>query len=414
MHRRRLLAIACLGLALALTLGAAAVHAQDQVRIATNRCDVAFADRLVFALVAEADETIQSVTLYYRRQNERVTSRVVPEFVPGRHVEARFERKLERGEIPPGTRMEYYWRLELADGTSFGTDIVGFVYEDDRFSWQPIQAGNLSILHYGGEREAALARDLAAAGEEALARLQAEVGVTLDKPVQVYVYRNADDMAAALAPRSAGFDERILTLGVAVAEDTLLLLGDHPGTSETLAHELSHLVVGLATKNPYGPLPRWLDEGLAMYAEGGLPIDNARALREAVKRDALISVRSLSGYAGDPSQVDLYYGEVYSLVEFLLRTYGRDKMTELLQVFKAGTYQEDALQQVYGLTMDELDARWRESLGLQARATAEPAPVATALPEARDRAPGQTCPSLAIAGLLGAAAIAGRWRGWAG
>ena len=399
---RRTLSMVGLFLAAALIVGILPSRADSPIRILENRYTVHFADKMTFRLVAECDQPIQSVTLYYRRQKESVTSRVIPKFTAGCHVEATFEKSLERGEIPPGTTMEYYWRLELADGTRQDTPIQTFVYEDDRFSWQTVQADNITVLYYGSDTDGALARAVLGHAQSVLTRLQSEVGVSLAKPVRIYIYRNGNDMAAALSPRSEGYDERVLTLGVAVADDTLLLLGNQPSIQQTVAHELSHIVVGLATKNPYSPIPRWLDEGLAMYAEGELPADNAAALQDAINRDALISVRSLSGYTGQASQVDLYYGEVYSLVQFLLRTYGRDKMAQLLQVFQQGTYQEDALQQVYGLSLDSLDSQWRQSLGLQPRSTVGPARVAT--PQAgNSRSSGPLCPLSSLAGALGIA-----------
>ena len=405
---RTKLFVAGIGLAAALLFRTVAVDAQAGVRILEISHTVRFAAKLSFRLVAECDEPIEGVTLYWRQQGGGLTTRIVPDFDPGRHVEATYERPLERGEIPLGTPIEYYWRLELASGARFDTDVQSFVYEDDRFDWRRLEAGPITLLYYGGAAESRLAEELGKRGAETLDRLQQEVGVSLEKPVRVYVYRNAQDMEAALSPRSEGFDELILTLGVAVSEDVLVLLGGHPAARDTLAHELSHIVVGLATKNPYAPPPRWLDEGLAMYAQGELPAGNARALRTAIQSDTLLSVRSLSGYTGDPHQVDLYYGEVYSLVDFLLRTYGREKMAELLRVFKEGTTQEDALQQVYGLTVDELDAAWRESLGLAARPTA--AAVATRAPAQREHeSAARPCPA-ALMGILGIAAV-GVWRG---
>ena len=145
-----------------------------------------------------------------------------------------------------------------------------------------------------------------------------------------------------------------------------------------------------------------------MFTEATLPDGNARALDRAIRSDNLISVRSLSGYTGDPAQVDLYYGEVYSVVDFLLTQFGEDKMAELLRVFSAGVHQEDALQRVYGLGLDELDAQWRASLGLQARPT--PAPTLDSgerEPEEEDQSPGSgsgSCfpnllPSLLVVGI---------------
>jgi len=281
-----------------------------------------------------------------------------------------------------------------------------FSYDDDRFPWQPVQAGNLTVLYYGGDAQKTLAQELLSRAQETLSRLQTEIGITLQSPVHIYVYNSAEDMTAALSPRSQGFDEQVLTLGVAVSDDTLLLLGDHPEVQQTISHELSHIVVGLATENPYSPVPRWLDEGLAMYAEGKLPANNVTALQQAVKRDALISVRSLSSYTGDPQQVDLYYGEVYSLVEYMLQTYGRDKMTALLQVFKQGALQDDALQQVYHISLDTLDTQWRQSLGLGPRPTVTPtSAVAAVTPPAPVQAQrsGLLCP---LTGIIGAITLA--------
>jgi hypothetical protein len=65
----------------------------------------------------------------------------------------------------------------------------------------------------------------------------------------------------------------------------------------------------------------------------------------------------------------------------LLDTYGREKMVALLQEFKQGAYQEDALQKVYGFGLDELDRQWRKSLGLGPRqlpAAGTPSPSAEA------------------------------------
>lgn len=387
----------------------AVANADSPLHVLENRCTAHFAENLTFHLIAEHEIEIRQVILYYGLQGENLVNRIVPEFVPGRHTEATFEKTLERGEIPPGAVIEYYWRLELADGTSVDTGQQVLTYEDDRFPWRKLQADNITLLYYGDEAEHALAQDLLKQGQDTLVRLQEEIGVTLEEQVRVYAYRSSRDMAAALATRSTGFDEQILTLGVAVADNTLLLLGSAPNAQMTLAHELSHIVVGLATKNPYAPIPRWLDEGLAMYAEGELPASNAQALEQAIRNDALISVRSLSGYTGEASQVNLFYGEVYSLVEFLLDRYGRDKMGELLDTFREGTTQEDALQRVYGMGVDELDAEWRQSLGLGPRPTVSP--LATVVPTALRRRPlaDRLCPLPGlIAGLGLALAIATR------
>ncbi len=346
--------------------------AEDSLGVVENTYQVQFASSITFRLQVEADSEIAEVTLYYRRDGEGVTVMVPIPVSPG---DKSFSHTwdLEPGDVPVGEGFEYEWRVVDMDGNELRTSPVELEYVDDRFDWQRMAENNIILFWYGSSEGEA--RRLLGYALESLARLQEEMGAVLKEPVRIYVYRSKSDMSLALPLQSDAYDDRILTLGVVVDDATLLLLGTHSEVAGTIAHELSHIVVGLATDNPYSAIPRWLDEGLAMYAEGELPSGNRRALQRAVERDQLISVRSLSGYTGDPAQVDLFYGEVYSLVDYLLQSYGAEKMTQLLDAFTDGITQEEASQRVYGFGIDELDARWRQSLGLQPRGTpSTPAP----------------------------------------
>ena len=104
-----------------------------------------------------------------------------------------------------------------------------------------------------------------------------------------------------------------------------------------------------------------------MYSEDEIPADNLAALNRAIRRDELLSVRSMSSYPGQAKLVDLFYGEAYSVVKYLLDTYDRERMNALLSEFSEGMRQEQALRNAYGFGLDELDARWRTSLGLEPR-----------------------------------------------
>jgi len=79
----------------------------------------------------------------------------------------------------------------------------------------------------------------------------------------------------------------------------------------------------------------------------------------------LISVRSLSSpFSAITEQALISYGESQSIVTFLLQTYGKDKMDQLLNVFHEGAGYDYALKQVYGFDQDGLDVLWRQSLGI--------------------------------------------------
>lgn len=402
---RVLWVLALLG-ALWLVAGPALTARADQaVQVTENSYKVDFSKSIVFRLGAQAAVGMKEVTLYYRRSGEIVTVKV-PIAVKAGQTAFSHTWELESGDLPPGVRIEYEWRVVDAAGAVLKTDPLSFDYSDDRFNWKTMQDEEV-VLHWYGSDETQAKRLLGYA-TQSLARLQDQMGIAPQQPVQIYMYQTKSDMSLALPRHSEAYDDRILTLGVVVDEATLLILGPHPDVKGTMSHELAHVVVGLATHNPYGDLPRWLDEGLAMNAEGAMPAGNSEALKQAIRTDSLISVRSLSGYAGDPAEVDLFYGEVYSLVEFMLQTHGKDKMAQLLDAFREGLYQEQALQRVYGFGVADLDLQWRKSLGLGPRTTPVPGATQVAVPRRTPAPATSPCLSLFGGGLLGLAALAYR------
>jgi hypothetical protein len=186
----------------------------------------------------------------------------LPHLHGGQEISAQYTEPLEKGRFAPG-RVFASGGGCAEDGGSLETEPEVFEYTDTNQDWHTLSGKGWICSWYGDEAQAS---DLLSRADEALARLESNIGLTERRRVRVYVYNNQTDMSRALAERGEGYDERVMTLGVSVDEITLLLLGSHRDARQTIAHELSHIVVGLATDNPYTGLPRWLDEGLAMYA----------------------------------------------------------------------------------------------------------------------------------------------------
>ncbi len=394
----RTIVCAVLALLLVLVAGGATAQADAALVYQESRASYRFSEELTFWLDAQAEASIEEVILFYGIEDTPLVRRIYPAFDVDRQVSIEHRERLEPGQFAPGTRLRYWWRLTLASGEIIDTPIRSFAYTDDARDWQTLSEGRIDLHWYG--RNPRQAETLLQVAIAALGRLEDEIGVTTEQRVQIYVYANARDMQPALSTRSDAFDARVTTLGVVVSRDTMLLLGSHAKVDRTLAHELSHVVVGLATDNPYAGLPRWLDEGLAMYAEGELPQGNLLALERAVRDDALLSVRSMTSYSGRADEVDLFYGASYSVVVYMLETYGRDKMQELLQVFREGTHQDTALRRVYGFGLDELDARWRASLGLEPRTLPESPLEERPAPEPEKRLPATWAPYPVLAARL--------------
>jgi hypothetical protein len=140
---------------------------------------------------------------------------------------------------------------------------------------------------------------------------------------------------------------------------------------DTLRHELTHVATKVAGESAFSEVPAWLDEGTAVYGQSH-PGGFGDAVDQAISRGNVLSVRSITSYPGDPGKVTLFYGESWSLVSFLVDTYGEEQFADLYATIKGGERIDGALEVVYGFDQDGLEDEWRAANGLPPRETPEP------------------------------------------
>ena len=102
--------------------------------------------------------------------------------------------------------------------------------------------------------------------------------------------------------------------------------------------------------------------------------DQAKAANQLPSLDSLAG-----GFSEESDRANLSYTESYSVVNFLIQTYGRDKMTTLLIALRDGATIDAALQSAYSLDTNGLEDAWRTSIGASPRiGTSNPTPIPTA------------------------------------
>jgi len=338
------------------------VQAQGGLTILDNSAEVEFPSRLHFNLSAKSGGDITDIRLHYAVDREsfaEITSEVHIEFVPDTTIDVQWAWDMRKtGGLPPGSNVEYWWTVADANGSRVKTTPVRVKFDDNRYSWQSLTEGKVTIYWYEGKQS--FAGEIMLAAQQALARLAEDAGAYLKRPVKLYVYADARDLQGSML-----FPQE-WTGGVAFTGYGVIAIGISPHDlswgKRAITHELTHLVIHQMTSNAYTELPTWLNEGLAMYNEGLLEPSYVNLLKKVVTEDDLISVRTLSSqFSTDPAKAYLSYAESYSLVEFLVATYGRDKMLELLTTFSQGRgHYDEALEMVYGFDRDGLNALWRD------------------------------------------------------
>lgn len=355
-----------------------------------------FPASLTFNIAAESDETITDIRLHYQVEHlgfAQVTSEVVVAFAPAKSVEGQWVWDMRQtGSLPPGATVEYWWTVTDAGGAEAETAAASIIFEDTRYDWHRLTGGMVTLSWYDGDD--AFAGKLMAVTQQALAGLLADTGAALEKPVKIYIYADSSDLQGSM------IYSQEWTGGVTFAAYGIIAIGIGPGDldwgSRAITHELTHLVIGQAVFNPYGGLPTWLNEGLAMHAEGPMEDVFAATLESAAASGGLVSVRSLSSpFSAYSSLAVLDYAESASIVTFLIDTYGQEKMSALLTTFAGGSGYDEALKTVYGFDMDGLDKLWRAGLG-----AATTSPATTGAPSATSPVVGGEAASPWLIGLL--------------
>ena len=345
-------------------LSPAPAHTQGGLAVLSNSAEVEFPTHLSFSITAESNADITDIRLKYvvdRMSFARVTSEAYIEFEPSTRVDVSWDLEIVKAGGPPvGTEFWYWWSVEDAEGSRAETEPEVIRYDDSRFQWRHLDEGNVSLYWY--EQDESFAGELMDTAQEALARLAEDTGARLERPVDIYIYADTQDMLGAMLHPQAW------TGGVSYNGHNTILIGVSENNldwgKETIAHELTHVVVEQITYNPYNAPPRWLNEGLAKYNEGGSGAVHMLRITNAIDDGSLISVRSLSGpFSAVPERAFLAYAQSYSLVDYLIASYGTDDMLALLSAFQDGIGYDEALEQVYGFDVDGLDARWRDYIG---------------------------------------------------
>ncbi|MFC1917347.1 peptidase MA family metallohydrolase [Chloroflexota bacterium] len=339
------------------------VRAESNPRVTGSSVQVDYPGNICFTITAESGTNITDIRLHYqvnRMTIAAVTSEVYLDFSPAPRVETQWDWDMRKsGGLPPGTMVKYWWTVTDASDNQVKTEPAVFVVRDERYQWRELTEKSVTLFWYQGGTD--FADDLMHATQQVLARVEDFTGAVPEQPISIYVYASAQDLRGSMI-----FPQE-WTGGVAFTRYSTVAIGISPDSLEwgkrAIAHELTHLVIHQITFSAYGNLPTWLEEGLAMYAEGDLEGVFLQALYQAVIDEKLITVRSMaspfSAYAGESV---LAYAESYSVASFLVDAYGKEEMFELLKTFKQGSSYDTALLKVYGFDMDGLNTIWQNYL----------------------------------------------------
>ena len=362
---------------------------REPIRILSSSQDIDFPNGVVLRLEAEADAEITEVTLFYRLGRQKISIFGYPEYTPSTRVLANFRIKTSGVHyIPSGVDIEYYYQMRDTAGNVYQTPPYSFEYKDPAYDWQRYREGDLIVLWHDRPREQVeqVAREVS----QQLVEVKELLGLEDTPPMKAVILNSVREAGRSFPLISGATRRGHVYGGFAFGElDVFVLVGMR---RDGMVHEMTHLLLDEAIDSPRARVPSWLNEGLAMYFESGSGGREA-IVAEALRRGRLLPLKGMVSQPGRPRDIRLFYAQSRSVVDHLMRVHGTASMAALLGALDQGKALNVALQEAYGMTLDQIEEEWKVTLASE-----------TPLAAAPDL--GTVGTSAIIAGALGAALVA--------
>jgi hypothetical protein len=268
------------------------------------------------------------------------------------------------GHIMPNTPVTSSWvAYPQGGGTPVSSTPSTYRYTDETQDWQTLRDGIVTVHWTQGSQ--AFAQRAAAVAVKAISTDAKLLGVQETKPVDFFIYADDTGFRAALGPgaRENVGGTAITNIRTLFAEFTPDIL-NNAWVGITITHELTHQVVDDATDNPYRSLPRWLNEGFAVYQSEGNTASYRSRLQSAIASGDLLPLTALGWqFPTDPTKTVLGYAESVSAVDYIARQYGTDALVKLILAYKSGPTDDEALQAAIGEDMAAFQDEWYKAIG---------------------------------------------------
>lgn len=303
----------------------------------------------------------------------------------------RYSLDTPKGSVFPNTPVELGFRLTFDDGHTVDSPTTTRLYADDRYTWKTL-TGSVVRVHWT-DGDAAFGQKLLNVGEQAIKNATSLLGVEEKTPIDFFVYA---DRTAFYDVIGKGLQENIGGLALPDIRTLFANIGssnaDDPWVSVVVPHELTHIVFGTATQNPYHAPLHWLNEGLAVYLSAGYDAGARSNVEGSARSGDLMPLSALvQQFPASADRFSLAYDEAVSAIDFMVRTYGRDALVKLIRSYAAGVSDDAAFSAALGVDTKGFEAAWLAGLGIQAPVPFGPVPApAGPLPPGWAGSPGQS------------------------
>jgi hypothetical protein len=234
----------------------------------------------------------------------------------------------------------------------------------DNQAWQVFKSTHF-LIYYKSASENEL-NLLSQKAEECYNNIADELGLnrfdfwTWDNRASIYLYDTKDEYLKAT-------DASDWSAGQAVVKSKLIqTFLTAPGFLDNiLMHELAHIIFRemVGFNNP--AVPVWLEEGVATFQQKQYDFQSVESyLVKKINSNTFMSLSQLNKFdlrqEKDKNLVELFYFESYSLLNYLIKEFGKDKFVLFCQSLRDYLDLTKAFRFSYSFdSLDELESSWK-------------------------------------------------------
>ncbi len=253
-------------------------------------------------------------------------------------------------------------------GQGFGKNKV----TRQQFDWLIHRTEHFEIYYYPSE--ARLVHIMADIAEDAYEKISEDLGHDISGRTPLILYKSHTDF------RETNIILEELTEGVGGFAEffkhriVIPFAGSMKQFHEVIFHELTHIFqYDIIYQKPmariytgeflYSP-PIWFIEGMAEYMAEDMDAVGEMVLRNAVVSSSIVPLTRLQDFNVLGSQVYLGYKEGESAINYLVQTYGEDKLTDMLVELRHNRTKDldEVFKNTIGISVEQFDKDWQLTL----------------------------------------------------
>ncbi|KAA3619686.1 MAG: hypothetical protein DWQ05_02885 [Calditrichaeota bacterium] len=128
-----------------------------------------------------------------------------------------------------------------------------------------------------------------------------------------------------------------------------------------LNHELVHVLAGIATGQTR--LPRWFNEGLAIYVSGDLRYIDGKELPHAVANDQVLKLKEIDSVLSfHQLRANLAYQQSFATIQYIVEAYSHTSLPKLLNYIAEFKDFNRGFHKTFGFTITQFELEFRQYL----------------------------------------------------